>query len=70
LHTAHDADRVAVMVGGRIVELGSHDELLAKGGSYADLWASWHGEGPGSSGRTVSTSGQHWTPSDPSSHTD
>jgi ABC-type multidrug transport system fused ATPase/permease subunit len=44
LHTAHDADRVAVVVGGRIVELGSHDELIARGGSYADLWASWHGE--------------------------
>ena len=70
LHTAHDADRVAVMVGGRIVELGSHDELIAKGGSYADLWASWHGAGPSSSGRTVSASGQHWTPSDLSSHTD
>ncbi len=77
LHTAHDADRVAVMVGGRIVELGSHDELIAKGGSYADLWASWHGEGSGRSdpactvsGRAVSASGQHWTPSDPSSHTD
>jgi len=75
LHTAHDADRVAVMVGGRIVELGSHDELIAKGGSYADLWASWHGEGPAASdpvisGRAVSTSGQHWTPSDSSSHTD
>jgi ABC-type multidrug transport system fused ATPase/permease subunit len=80
LHTAHDADRVAVMVGGRIVELGSHDELIAKGGSYADLWASWHGEGPAASGssasdprisgRAVSASGQHWTPSDSSSHTD
>jgi ABC-type multidrug transport system fused ATPase/permease subunit len=44
LHTAHDADRVAVVVDGRIVELGSHEALLATGGSYADLWASWHGE--------------------------
>jgi len=44
LHTAHDADRVAVVLGGRIVEFGSHDELIAAGGSYADLWASWHGE--------------------------
>ncbi|MFE0458433.1 ABC transporter ATP-binding protein [Kitasatospora sp. NPDC058965] len=39
LHTARDADRVAVMEAGRIVELGSHDELLAAGGVYADLWA-------------------------------
>ncbi|MGA5765092.1 ABC transporter ATP-binding protein [Nonomuraea bangladeshensis] len=43
LHTAHDADRVAVVEDGRITELGSHDELVAEGGSYAALWASWHG---------------------------
>ncbi|GAA1400764.1 ABC transporter ATP-binding protein [Kitasatospora putterlickiae] len=43
LHTAHDADRVAVMDGGRITELGSHDELLAADGGYAALWRSWHG---------------------------
>ncbi|HEY2794371.1 MAG TPA: ABC transporter ATP-binding protein [Micromonosporaceae bacterium] len=43
LFSAHDADRVAVVEDGRIVELGSHDELVASGGSYAALWASWHG---------------------------
>ena len=31
LQTAHDADRVAVMDDGRIIELGSHDELVARG---------------------------------------
>ncbi|HEU0132579.1 MAG TPA: ABC transporter ATP-binding protein [Mycobacteriales bacterium] len=41
LHTAHDADRVAVVEGGRVTELGAHDELLAAHGSYAALWASW-----------------------------
>jgi ABC-type multidrug transport system fused ATPase/permease subunit len=41
LHTAHDAHRVAVVEDGRISELGSHDELLAVGGSYADLWSAW-----------------------------
>ena len=41
LHTAHDADRVAVVEDGRVSELGAHDELLRRGGSYAALWESW-----------------------------
>jgi ABC-type multidrug transport system fused ATPase/permease subunit len=41
LHTASDADRVAVVEDGRVTELGSHDELLVLGGSYAALWRSW-----------------------------
>jgi ABC-type multidrug transport system fused ATPase/permease subunit len=44
LFSAHDADRVAVVEDGRIIELGSHDELVAAGGSYAALWRSWHGD--------------------------
>jgi ATP-binding cassette subfamily C protein len=44
LHTAHDADRVAVMEDGRLTELGTHDDLVASGGAYARLWNSWHGE--------------------------
>ena len=45
LHTAHDADRVAVVEDGVISEIGSHDDLVASDGSYAALWESWHGGG-------------------------
>ncbi|WP_299520598.1 ABC transporter ATP-binding protein [uncultured Serinicoccus sp.] len=41
LHTAHDADRIAVVQDGRVVELGSHDELMAADGEYAALWRAW-----------------------------
>ncbi|WP_147919045.1 ABC transporter ATP-binding protein [Ruania zhangjianzhongii] len=41
LHTAHDADRIAVVIDGRIAELGSHDELVAADGEYAALWRAW-----------------------------
>jgi ABC-type multidrug transport system fused ATPase/permease subunit len=49
LHTAHDADRVAVLQDGRIVEIGSHDELVASNGEYSALWTSWHHEDSGHS---------------------
>jgi ATP-binding cassette subfamily B protein len=38
LRAARAADRVVVLVGGRLVESGHHDALLAAGGTYADLW--------------------------------
>lgn len=43
LHTAQDADRVAVMDAGRLTELGTHDQLITADGTYATLWRSWHG---------------------------
>jgi ABC-type multidrug transport system fused ATPase/permease subunit len=44
LHTAHDADRVAVVEDGLLGEIGTHEELVARGGSYAALWDSWQSE--------------------------
>jgi ATP-binding cassette subfamily B protein len=41
LSTAQRADLVAVIAGGHLVELGAHDELVARGGRYADLFATW-----------------------------
>ncbi len=41
LHTAHDADRVAVVEDGLLHELGTHDELIERDGAYAALWESW-----------------------------
>jgi len=41
LSTAMRADRIGVIEDGRLVELGSHDELIARGGSYATLFETW-----------------------------
>ncbi|GJF30976.1 multidrug ABC transporter ATP-binding protein [Kitasatospora sp. NE20-6] len=43
LRTARDADRIAVVDGGVITELGTHDDLVAADGTYAALWRTWHG---------------------------
>lgn len=45
LGAVRDADRIVVLGNGRVVESGSHDELLRRGGSYARMWeaqAAWY----------------------------
>ncbi|MFD8067165.1 ABC transporter ATP-binding protein [Streptomyces parvulus] len=41
LSQAVTCDRIVVMDAGRVIETGTHDELLAVGGTYARLWALW-----------------------------
>ncbi len=47
LSTAARADRVAVVDGGSLAEVGTHDELIARGGRYARLFASWSASAAG-----------------------
>jgi ATP-binding cassette subfamily B protein len=39
LSTVRDSDRIIVLRGGTIAESGNHDELMAQGGLYHDLYA-------------------------------
>jgi ATP-binding cassette, subfamily B, bacterial len=41
LTTAMKADRIVVVDDGRIVELGTHQQLVARGGRYASMYATW-----------------------------
>ena len=41
LQTAKTADRIVVLRSGRVVEVGSHDDLVSAGGTYAEMWAAF-----------------------------
>ncbi|MEU6562273.1 ABC transporter ATP-binding protein [Nocardia nova] len=51
LATAADSDLIAVMVGGRLVEVGPHAELVAAEGTYAALWRAYVGAANADTGR-------------------
>jgi len=47
LSTAMKADRILVVDEGRIIESGSHDELVARGGRYGEMYTTWVGHAEG-----------------------
>ncbi len=44
LTTASKADRIIALADGQIAEVGTHDDLLERGGAYAAMWAAFTGD--------------------------
>lgn len=44
LHTIRNADNIVVFEDGKVLEQGCHDNLLAAGGTYSDMWHTYIGE--------------------------
>ncbi|GHS88102.1 ABC transporter ATP-binding protein [Actinomycetota bacterium] len=57
LSTIRDADSIVVLDGGRVVDQGSHDELLARGGLYAELYETQFAPGRAGDHRAVPAAG-------------
>ena len=54
LNTAMRADRIAVVENGALAEVGTHEELIARNGRYAEMFTAWRQthEDPGTAVRT------------------